>query len=184
LAPTAHFAGRGSGRYDRERGSLQVNHRGRKLNLFTSYGVNQGGSYWLFKSYRDWSEDGERNLVDQTNYLHFWDWGHNAKAGVDYQVGKNTTLGAVWTGQWNTHREKGPTDTRFRRAKTSRFTCIRTPKKVEQCVQNQIANLNLQHTFGPKGGQFPWTSTRAFPPRFHHIHYSPKLSSGRKAPLP
>jgi outer membrane receptor protein involved in Fe transport len=144
----------GWGRYDRERGSLQVNHRGRELNLFTSYGVNQGGSYWLFKSLRDWSQDGERNLVEQTNYLHFRDWGHNANAGADYQIGKNTTLGLVWTGQWGTHREKGPTDTRFRRAEAEPvYLQTHTEKTWYSASGNQVGNFNVQHSFGPRGGQ-------------------------------
>jgi outer membrane receptor protein involved in Fe transport len=144
----------GSGRYDRERGSVQLNHRGRKLTLFTSYGANQGGSYWNFNSYRDWSQDGERNVVQQSNYLHFLDWGHNGKAGVDYQVGKNTTLGAAWTGQWGTHRQKGPTDTQFRTAEAGPvYLHTHTDKTWYSASANQVGNLNVQHTFGPHGGQ-------------------------------
>jgi outer membrane receptor protein involved in Fe transport len=144
----------GSGRYDRERGSLQLNHRTRLFNLFGNYSANQGGSYWDFERHGDWSENGERNLIDQENYLHFWDWGHNAKAGIDFFLGKNTTLGLIWTGIWSSRKEKGPTETYFRNAPEAPvYLHTHTDKTWESIANNQVGNVNFQHTFGEKGGQ-------------------------------
>ncbi len=144
----------GAGRYDRERGSLQVNHRGRKLNVLASYSGSQGGSYWNFNGHRDWSQDGERNLVDQHSYQRYRDWGHNAKAGVEYAAGKRTTIGLVWTGIWSNRREKGPTDTRFRRAEAEPvYLATHTEKRLSNLSDNQVGNFNVQHTFKARGGQ-------------------------------
>ena len=85
---TASIAG-GSGRFDRERGSLQLNHRTSKLNLFGNYSLNRGGNYWDFLLNRNQpdpssSDASRRNIVSQTTYLTFRDLGQNAKAGLDF----------------------------------------------------------------------------------------------------
>ena len=93
----------GSGRFDRERGSLQLNHRTQKLNIFGNYSLNRGGNYWDFRLSRDQPDPApgnadRRNLVDQFTYLKFRDLGQNAKAGLDFSPTKTTTIGLVWTG--------------------------------------------------------------------------------------
>jgi hypothetical protein len=154
---TASIAG-GSGRFDRERGSIQLNNRSQKLNLFGNYSVNRGGNYWDFvldRNQPDGTEGGleRRNLVDQTSYLKFRDLGQNAKAGFDFSPGKNTTIGVVWTGFWSDHREVGPAASSFRRTETGPvYFQTSTDKTYTSLSQNQVGNINLQHTFGEKGG--------------------------------
>lgn len=85
---TASIAG-GSGRFDRERGSLQLNHRTQKLNLFGSYSLNRGGNYWDFQFDRTQadpsaSDASRQNRVNQYTYLIFRDLGQNAKAGAGF----------------------------------------------------------------------------------------------------
>jgi hypothetical protein len=38
----------GSGRYSRNRGNLQINHRTQKINLFGNYNAYRDGNYWDF----------------------------------------------------------------------------------------------------------------------------------------
>jgi outer membrane receptor protein involved in Fe transport len=82
---TLSLAG-GFGRYHRERGSLQFNHRTQKLNLFGNYSANQGGNYWDwdFSIYRHPADGEERSVIDQEAYFRFHDRGQNLKAGLDY----------------------------------------------------------------------------------------------------
>ncbi|QJW90199.1 TonB-dependent receptor [Spirosoma taeanense] len=155
---TVSIAG-GSGRFDRERGGLQLNHRTKKLNLFGNYSLNRGGSYWDFllnRSQPDPSPDDafRRNVVHQTSYLKFRDVGQNAKVGLDFSPSKTTTIGIVWTGFWSDHRERGPASTSFRRAEGAPvYLQTVTDKTYNVYSQNQIGNLNIQHSFGEKGGQ-------------------------------
>lgn len=155
---TVSVAG-GSGRYDRERGSLQLNHRTTKLNLFGSYSLNRGGNYWDFvfdRSQADPSavDPSRRNIVRQTTHLLFRDTGQNAKVGLDFSPTNRTTIGLVWTGLWSDHHERGPADAAFRRTETGPiYLQTHTQKTYDIVSQNQIVNLNLQHTFGEKGGQ-------------------------------
>ncbi len=60
--------------------------------------------------------DGEQmNVIDQVSYLRFKQWGQNAKAGLDYFLNENTTIGIVYTGFWNNHHEDGHANASFRR---------------------------------------------------------------------
>ncbi|GAB3317119.1 outer membrane beta-barrel family protein [Larkinella ripae] len=155
---TVSVAG-GSGRFDRERGSLQLNHRTNKLNLFGTYSLNRGGNYWDFQLDRvqpdpSPADANRRNVVSQYTYLTFRDVGQNAKAGLDFSPTKNTTIGVVWTGFWSDHREKGPAGANFRRTETGPvYLQTQTQKTYNTSSQNQLGNLNLQHTFGQTDGQ-------------------------------
>ncbi|MCY7356667.1 MAG: TonB-dependent receptor family protein [Rudanella sp.] len=155
---TASIAG-GSGRFDRERGSLQLNHRTKKLNLFGNYSLNRGGNYWDFQLTRNQpdpspADASRRNLVSQYTYLKFRDSGQNAKAGLDFSPTKTTTIGVVWTGFWSDHRERGPAGASFRRTEGGPvYLQTRTHKTYDVFSQNQVGNLNVQHSFGEKNGR-------------------------------
>lgn len=159
----ASLAG-GSGRFDRERGSLQLNHREAKLNLFGNYSMNRGGNYFDFTTDRDQPAQGDgtgpnadltkRNFVQQETYLKFRDVGQNVKAGVDYMPTKNTTMGVAWTAFWTSHDEQGMADAFFRRgASQPLYLQTETAKNITTLASNQLGNLNFQHTFGATGGQ-------------------------------
>ncbi len=155
---TASVAG-GSGRFDRERGSVQLNNRTKKLNLFGNYSLNRGGNYWDFLLTRNQpdpisTDANRRNLVSQTTYLKFRDLGQNAKAGLDFAPTKTTTIGLIWTGFWSEHREVGPAGASFRRTEGGPvYLQTSTHKTYSTVSQNQIGNVNIQHSFGEKGGQ-------------------------------
>jgi hypothetical protein len=149
----------GTGQYDRERGSLQLNHRTPKLNLFGNYSLNRGGNYWDFKLDRNQpdpsaTDPARRNVVSQYTHLIFRDLGQNTKAGLDFSPSKTTTIGVVWTGFWSDHHEHGPAGASFRRGDGQPIYLQTSTEKTYSTVsQNQIGNLNLQHSFGEKGGQ-------------------------------
>ena len=153
---TLSLAG-GSGRFDRERASLQLNHRTQKLNLFGSYSLNRGGNYWQLLLKRNQpdpspTDPSRRNLIETDTYLSFRDLGQNAKAGFDYSPSAKTTISAVWTGFWSDHRENGPAGGSFRRTETGPVYLKTSTEKIYSTFsQNQIGNLNAQHSFGEKG---------------------------------
>lgn len=144
----------GTGRYDRERGSLQLNHRSEKFNMFGSYSINRGGSYWDFELYRNQADEGQRNIVEQEMYIRGRNMGQNAKAGVDYFWRENTTIGLVWTGFWNSERDRIPkARTAFRRQEFGNvYLQTLSDIRTTNISSNQMANLNLQHAFGANGG--------------------------------
>ena len=164
---TVSVAG-GVGRYDKERGSLQLNHRTQKLNLFGSYSLNRSSSYWDFQLNRnqadpsagtpDRTDPVRRSVVRTQTYQINRDLGQNAKAGFDFAPTKNTTIGLVWTGLWSNHRSatdtgRPATGTFRRTADGPIYFKIQTDKAEQTISQNQVLNLNVQHVFGEKRGQ-------------------------------
>lgn len=144
--------GVGSGRYGRQRGSIQLNHRTAKLNFFTNYSVNRDGNYWNFEIEKVQPDVGQKNYIEQDSYITFKNRGHNAKAGVDYVINKNTIVGVVWTGFWNNTREKSPAEARFRREEHGDiYLETITDKSLSNVQSNHLFNVNLMRTFNGKG---------------------------------
>jgi outer membrane cobalamin receptor len=163
----------GSGEYHRERGSIQINNRSKKFNVFANYAGNRGGNYWNFDLRRKQAnEEGGWNLVDQDSYIEFRNSGHNAKAGIEYYVGKNTTVGVVYTGFWNSTDEQSPAETSIQKDNAEEpYLEIITDKTLHNVTSNQIGNINIQHTFGGKGG----TLSADFDIGKYHRDYSNQL---------
>ncbi|WP_373515909.1 outer membrane beta-barrel protein [Persicitalea sp.] len=147
----------GSGIYDKERASLQLNNRTAKLNLFGSYSLNRGGNLFslLYTSIQPdptESDPGRQTYGTSTSYLPMRDLGQNAKAGIDFSPTKNTIIGVVWTGLWSRHTEDGTAQSIFSRTDGGApYLQADTHKKINSLSKNQIANLNVQHSFGEKG---------------------------------
>lgn len=144
--------GAGTGRYGRQRGSLQLNHRTAKLNFFSSYSLNREGTYWNFDIEKVQPDGSQSNFIEQDSYIRFKNRGHNAKAGLDYFINKNTIIGVVWTGFWNTTREQSPAEARFRRKEQGPiYLETLTDKTLSNVQSNQLFNINLIRTLPGKG---------------------------------
>lgn len=144
--------GAGSGRYGRQRGNLQINHRTQKLNLFGSYSANRGGDYWNFDINKKQPDGSGFNFIHQRSLIRFKDHGQNAKAGIDYFVNKKTTVGIVWTGFWNGSREKSPAEASFRRQKDADiYFQTLTDKSLSNTQSNHLFNLNILQLFNGRG---------------------------------
>jgi len=146
--------GIGSGEYPRRRGSFQLNHRSKKINVFGNYSVNSGGNYFDLRSNRTIDQGDQHNVIDMSTYIVFDDFGQNAKAGVDYFVGKNTTFGVVWTGFWIDNGEDGTAESIFRHDPSDDpYHEAYTDKTISTVSSNHVANFNVQHVFKEKGGK-------------------------------
>ena len=143
--------GVGSGRYERGRGSVQLNRRSEKLNFFGNYSANRGGNYFDLRIKQTIDKGEEHNVADQETYIRFRDRGQNAKAGLDFFISKHTTLGAVWTGFWSNFGEVGTAESSFR-TEEGGIVYLRalTDKTISTISSNQIVNINIQHSFEKK----------------------------------
>ncbi|MCB9055372.1 MAG: TonB-dependent receptor [Chitinophagales bacterium] len=82
------------GIYPKYNGGINLNHRNKKINLFGSYNYNNGD--YLMKM-RSTSERFD-TLFETNNRINANINSHSFKGGMDYFVNKNSTLGAVVTG--------------------------------------------------------------------------------------
>ncbi len=138
----------GSGRYGRQRGSLQVNHRTNKINVYGNYGVNPERTYMDFNIRRNQPDSGQRNIIQSLSYIRFRNMSHTARVGVDYFLNRKTTLGVGWSGNWNEVHERSPAEITFRRATDAPvYLHTRSAKSIDDVRSNQVFNFNVQHAY-------------------------------------
>jgi hypothetical protein len=145
----------GTGKYGRQRGSIQLNHRMQEANFFGSYGINNDKNYWDFTNERVQPNKpgAEQTRVSQESFVRQRDFSQNAKVGIDYFLGKSTTLGVVWTGFWTNSYEKSPAKASFREQEDGpEYLRTLTQKSLTNLFSNQIGNVNFQHTFAKRKG--------------------------------
>ncbi len=141
----------GSGRYDRERASIQINHRTSKINLFGNYSAYRGGTYWDFDINRKQTEGSEQNIINSLSYIRMKDNGQNVKLGLDYFLSKNTTMGVVWTGFWSKFDERSPAHVLFRKHENEPvYLHTLSDKAISTNSSNHLGNFNIQHSFTKK----------------------------------
>ena len=138
----------GSGRYGRQRGGFQINHRTAKVNVFGNYSVNRERTYMNFDIFRNQPDSAQRNLIQANSFIRFRNLAHNARAGIDFFLTRKTTAGVAWTGNWNSSREKSPAEIIFKRTEQSpTYLHTLSDKSIVDIRSNHVFNFNIQHTY-------------------------------------
>jgi hypothetical protein len=144
----------GSGRYSRNRGNLQINHRTQKINLFGNYNAYRDGNYWDFDIKRKQGAGADHNIINSLSFIRFKTDGQNLKAGLDYFISKRTTVGVVWTAFWNNVGEQSPAHVIFRKQETAPvYNHTLSDKTISNHSSNHLGNFNIQHTFAKREAQ-------------------------------
>jgi iron complex outermembrane recepter protein len=94
------------GRTPKTTQSLSLNYRNKKVNLFSNYSNNWGNEYSNFNLSREQND----STYDQISYQNTEGWNHNLKAGADFFVSKEQTIGVIAT--INLDNNEGNTDSR------------------------------------------------------------------------
>lgn len=76
-------------------GSLNLNHRNEKFNLFGSYNYNRRENEQHLGLYRTGTTNGQYTVFDQQNNRDRKSDYHGAKVGMDYFINKNNTIGVM-----------------------------------------------------------------------------------------
>jgi len=90
----------GQGFYSKSNNSVNLNYRNGKFNMYTNYGVRLGYekmNLYALRKYFDTNGD-DSLLLEQPNFTKTKITSHNLKTGVDFFVGKKTTIGTAFTG--------------------------------------------------------------------------------------
>lgn len=92
------------GRYARFNEAASFNYRNKKINFFSSFNYNRnhrGQELYIVRNFRDASTKNIKSIFDQQTTMINQSHNYSAKAGVDYTVSKNTTIGVVLNGFYN-----------------------------------------------------------------------------------
>ncbi|HEU4553902.1 MAG TPA: TonB-dependent receptor [Chitinophaga sp.] len=103
--------GAAQGRTTKYSGGLNLNHRAAKVNLFGSYNYNHRANDQRLGLYRSGTNNGEFNVFDQQNLMKNKSDYHAVKAGVDYFVSKNHTVGVMVDASFNNWSSPGTATT-------------------------------------------------------------------------
>ena len=92
------------GRYARFNEALSFNYRNKKVNFFSSLNYNRNHrsqELYIIRNFRDANTKNIKSIFDQQTDMESQSHNYSAKAGVDYTVSKNTTIGVVLNGFYN-----------------------------------------------------------------------------------
>lgn len=126
-------------------GGLAINHRNKNLNLFGNYSFNTARNINSMNIYRTIPD----TLFDQQGNGNSKNAAHTVKAGVDFFPNKNTTIGAVVTGNFMDmdYNNSSITPIVYRPANMVNRIQIAGNKMARQ-NENMTANLNYMHASG------------------------------------
>lgn len=160
--------GAGYGRYEKMNGSLNLNYRQNKWNVFGNYSANKRRRFQELELTRKFYEGTEVvNFFDQNSDAKQNSFGHNAKAGVDYFLNKKTTIGILLTGSVGSWGETGLNATNIYTGLTQLDRVTETYRDVVQDWRNATGNLNFKHTFDSTGREITVDVDYA---RFNNLH--------------
>ena len=146
-------AGYSQAYYSRFNGSVNLNYRNNKLNLFGGY---NGGTY-----------EGYNNLIinrkfytadktltgtgDQLSHTHFKGNYQSFKAGMDYYFSKKDVAGFVVNGNFGDNQQNPFTNSNVRDASEDILYKLRSNSNNSSLYTNISANANYKHTFDSAG---------------------------------
>lgn len=92
------------GRYARFNEAVSFNYRNKKINFFSNFNYNRnhrGQELYILRNFRDANTKNIKSIFDQSTDMENQSHNYSAKAGLDYTVSKNTTIGFVLNGFYN-----------------------------------------------------------------------------------
>lgn len=140
----------GQGRYYKNNNSLLLNYRNGNYNLYLTYSTNFSKSFTDIYAYRWYYKEDNKtvtNRFEQPTYLSSPFAGHNLKAGMDYFLGKKTTLGLSVTGVHSIRTTIGSNSGEWINNNDQVDSLIHTSSDNKNTWKNLGVNLNGRHAF-------------------------------------
>jgi hypothetical protein len=142
------------GVYPKYNGSVNLNYRNKKLNLFANYSYAE--RYWfnhlmLNRRFYSPTTNALQFVYDQDNYSLFNFKNHIASAGADYSVSKNTTVGVSVNGGTNKFNPKADNDSRALGPDLQTIYNFKTTGRHKNMYGNMSSNAYLRHSFDTAG---------------------------------
>ncbi len=145
--------GGGYGRYPKANSGLQLNYRQKKFNFFGNYTFNTAENFNNMTIYRTIPFEGSQSIFDQDNRRKMQFAGHNYKAGVDYYLSKNTTVGVLVSGNTGFWKDNSKINTLISGANNEPFSNVRALTNTKEEWDNLTYNVNLRQVLNEKGGE-------------------------------
>lgn len=138
----------GYGYYPKPAGSINLNHRREKLNVFGEYSALYNKMWQRFYNNRAIVYQGQTTTTDVDSRRIGQRWVNNARLGFDYTPGKNTTIGAVISGFDNRWRMVANNHSAINQPDL--WTAIDIVNHERNTWRHWMGSVNLRHTFASK----------------------------------
>ncbi len=142
------------GEYAKPGGSLNLNYRVNKFNLF----FNGGYTYWqgfqeldINRNYLDADSKHINSIFTQNTHLKFLSPELNLKLGMDYFLDSKTTLGFVLTGYQNNETDNSQSNITLKDANNIPDSLVQSIGKIHGIWSNGTVNLNFRRQFDSSG---------------------------------
>ena len=144
--------GAGYGRFEKANGSLMLNNRMEKLNVFGNYSFNHSRGFNDMTLERIIPHQGSLTYFDQRSYRPNRFQGQSYRAGLDYFISRKSTFGVLVTGFRNNWSQIDAWNKSVI-SNESREVLIRptTEMDVDNQWRNLTGNLNFKHEFNDQG---------------------------------
>lgn len=143
----------GQGSYPKTNNSVNFNYRKNKINLFSTLSANYREDFQELDIKRHYkNEDGSlKAIFEQASFQKKYRNSYNAKLGLDYYAGKNTTLGVVLTGYTSPNNDRS-FNTSYLKNNVGVIDSIVTARGSEEGTwKNAGVNLNFRHALDSTG---------------------------------
>jgi hypothetical protein len=135
-------------------GSLNLNHREGKVNIFGNYSYTNRQSSQSNEINRAIPYNGQTTYFNQLSFRPNQFVGHSYKAGVDYFISEKSTIGVLVNGFSNDWRSTGQNNTLISDGNRQLTSKAITQTSMANLLSNLTSNLNYKYDFG-KGRE--WT---------------------------
>ncbi len=136
----------------RGNGSLALNHRQGKINIFGNGSVYTGGNVNTNSIYRTIPYEGKITIFDQHSERRSNFQSYSLRAGMDYSLTDKTTLGVLasaFLNDWS--QPEGTNNSRILDGDSNLERSFITQTNSGQKMNNLTANVNVKHKFDDKG---------------------------------
>jgi iron complex outermembrane recepter protein len=155
------------GKYPRTNESINLNYRNKAINVFGSYSFRSDKNYselTILRKFRDKDSKQLLSIFDQQAKFTNNNQSNNAKLGIDVNVSKKTTIGAVVNGFVNTEKFNNNNNTLLQNSNAVTDSSTYATTQVNGKWKNFSANFNVHHTFDSTGRELSFDAD--------YIHYN------------
>ena len=142
------------GEYAKPGGSLNLNYRENKLNIF----FNGGYTYWqgfqnldINRNYLDAGTKQINSIFTQNTHMKFLSPEINLKLGMDYFLDSKTTLGVVFSGYRNNETDNSQSYITLKNANNVTDSLVQSFGNIHGIWTNGTVNLNFRRQFDSTG---------------------------------
>jgi hypothetical protein len=152
LNGTANIGG-GYGVYGKVNGGLSLNYRKNKVNVFGSGYIGNSDSYNRLNYNSIINNNGTITLQDRDNYWHPKATYASYKAGLDYSINKNNTIGILYRGSFDHTDARTDNNSIFSDANHIPQNYIKSVKNSVDGTHSNFINLNYKSALDTAGSE-------------------------------